>query len=567
MRVGGGTGGGATGANAARVGCAALDRNDATYRWLVEWLHGVDTRRDAEAALECVVAIADYAAFSHPGRFADGAVENVAHAIGARLDEYRRRPQAPDFARVLAPRRGDHRPHVMHVMTVLEVIGGGTRGLTRWIRADGRCRHTVVVTDQGCDPVPPPVAEAVAANGGAILLLPPVPLLDRAIGLRAAVRHGADLVFLHHRSHDVVPTVALAAPGGPPVAVANDADHMFWLGSTAADAILNWRTIGRVVSERRRFVRYNLLLPLPLDDTRNLPRAEARKALGIPDDQVVLVSVGRGPKYRPDGRQNFFRTARAVLDNHPAAHVYVVGVTAADAAPHLPPGREDGRLHLLGPLKDPSPYQAAADLYLEGFPFGSQNALLEAALAGVPAVPACDPPCRLLVADDDPVNDLLVNAPNEPDYLARVGALIRDPGERRRLGAEFRDRLLAAHTGEGWVNRLHGVYAELGAVRHQPGPIPVAECERTDADRALSTWLDGITAQTPGSGDRVDGGGGSPVPFDVAHRLRERGYYRESCRVLWKAARSGGDRGKFARAIGKLPLHWAFRQVGLVRGA
>ena len=46
----------------------------------------MDRRKQAEAVLSRVAMAAGLAAKFHPGRFADGAIENVAFEIGVRLD-------------------------------------------------------------------------------------------------------------------------------------------------------------------------------------------------------------------------------------------------------------------------------------------------------------------------------------------------------------------------------------------------------------------------------------------------------------------------------------------------
>ena len=62
----------------------------------------------------------------------------------------------------------------------------------------------------------------------------------------------------------MAPVLAFADKRCPPVALLNHADHIFWLGSTISDLIINQRDIGKVLSEERRFARHNTVLPIPL---------------------------------------------------------------------------------------------------------------------------------------------------------------------------------------------------------------------------------------------------------------------------------------------------------------
>ena len=63
--------------------------------------------------------------------------------------------------------------------------------------------------------------------------------LQKARNLRAIARFNADMVILHHGGHDLVPLLAFATTNLPPVAVLNHADHVFWLGSSITDMVVN----------------------------------------------------------------------------------------------------------------------------------------------------------------------------------------------------------------------------------------------------------------------------------------------------------------------------------------
>src|SRR5262249_42167593 len=149
--------------------------------------------------------------------------------------------------------------------------------------------------------VPSWILEAVRRGGGDLIALPTfAPPPAKARWLREIARSSADLVVLHHFWDDVVPILAFAVEGGAPVAGLTHTDQLFWLGSTVADSVVNQRGIGKDLSERRRFTKRNLVLLIPLEEPPGrLPRAVARGRLGIPDDQVVLLSTGSHYKYIP----------------------------------------------------------------------------------------------------------------------------------------------------------------------------------------------------------------------------------------------------------------------------
>jgi glycosyltransferase involved in cell wall biosynthesis len=532
---------------------AFLRANSDAYEWLVRKLSRINPRTDPDAALSLVAAAAQFAAAFHPGRFADGAIENVAVEIGRTLSE-----GVADRSYASPPSDGHaRRRRILHVATHVSAIGGHTRILQHWIKNDRSSWHSLAVIDQQDHPVPRWLSQAVRDSGGGVVVFPEARLSQKAMWLREAARQGADLVVLHHDPFDVVPAAAFASPQGPPVALLNLTDHQFWLGGSIADVVINLRTAGAEHAATRRFAAANLVIPVPLEDAvENVSRGDARRALGIPDEHVVLISVARPEKFRPSGAYDFVLTAGKILNRQPQAHLYVIGESAAGIAPYLRSPAHP-RIHFMGSIEDPSRYRAAADVYLESFPFGSQTSLLEAAMARLPVVPAYAPLFPLLVANDDALHDVIQNPRDEQDYIDRAERLIVQPQHRHALGETLRARLLVDHVGDGWVNRLLGVYRETDRLTHRPRTIPVSLCSTTDADIALSLWhvvADGQTHSAVVSTDAA-----SAILCHSAYVAKDVGDYASARRLAWRAVRNDPARRATWRLFGLAVLGRAGR--------
>ena len=422
------------GSRAAHVGF--LQANSEAYEGLVRKIQTMDLRKETEAVLDRVLLAAQFAVQFHPGRFVDGGIENVALEIGRELGSF----TAEENGFALPVTRKEDRRRVLHVASSVLGIGGLTRMLYNWARNDKSSCHSLALINQSDVPIPLWLSEAVRSGGGDLVVLPKGSrLCQKAKWLRETARRVADLVVLHHGAFDVVPTVAFAADGCPPVALLNHADHEFWLGGRCPDLVINLRTAGSEHTAKRRFISSNTVIPIPLQDPqKGVSRRDARQALGIPEDQIVLLSVSRAVKFRPCGLYDFVATEGKILVRQPGASLYVVGESPEGIAPYLRSALHE-RLHFVGSMEDPSLYRAAADVYLESFPFGSQTALLEAALSGLPVVPAYAPLFPLLVANDDAVQDLIPNPQNEQEYMERVEYLIQQPERRVELGERLRE--------------------------------------------------------------------------------------------------------------------------------
>lgn len=512
---------------------AFLRANSEAYEWLVGKVQSMDRRKKPESVLIQIKEAARFAMEFHSGRFADGAVENVAFEIGMELDTLA--AEERDI-RIPVVRKESSR-RILHVAYEVLSIGGLTRMLYHWIQNDPSSCHSVLLMNQGSIPIPEWFSGAVRNSGGNLISLPSeAGFCQKARWLRNASRRSADLVVLHHCGFDMVPTIAFAVPDCPPVAVLNHADHLFWLGSSVSDMVINLRTAGSIHSAERRSISCNTVLPIPLADPAGvISRHEARRALGIPDDQILLLSVGRAEKYRPCGSYDFVATAWKILDRQPGAHLYVVGESPEGIEPYLCCELHE-RLHFIGEMENPSLYRAGADIYLESFPFGSQTALLEAALSGLPVVPAYAPLFPLLVANDDSIQNLIPNPHDEKNYIERVELLVHQNDARVDLGERLRKCLLVDHVGKGWLDRLAAMYQETDRLTHGPRPIPISSCSLEHADIGLSLWHvmgNGRTSTTMVPADNLKG-----VLCHTAYVAKDVGDYstarRYACRALWQ---------------------------------
>lgn len=483
----------------------------------------------AEAKLAWIELVAGFASMHHPGRFADGAIEDIALEIGSELPRQKNRRfqlSVPGRAASLQKRR------VLHVVTFVSPQGGHSRNLLNWITKDEESHHSIVLTRQGSSPPYPALKQAVALSGGTFVKLPAlVSTIERARWLRHFAQQHADLVVLHVIPNDVVPIVAFADGCTVPVAFVNNGDHLFWLGSSVADTIVNLREISITANRDFRYTRNDQLLPVPLTEShRHVGHTDARTMLGIPHNQPVLLSVGRSLKYAPSARQNFFRTASKILDRNKEAHLYLVGVMAGDhAASSASAGHE--RLHFVGPVADATIWQKAADVYLEGFPFGSQTALLESIMPGVPCVRVYSPLSPLLAADDIALTGVVDAPAGEEAYVASASGYLDDRENAARVGDTLRERVLRYHVEETWDIFLRDFYAASLQMKHAPARIPKTSSSVRPVDLAISEFHGARYAGATDPEGVLTGEIHREI-LGIAYNLRQTGFYQEAFRLV-----------------------------------
>lgn len=515
-----------------------LRRCAAIYETLVARVLQLEARGDDEETLRWLSLAASAAWVAHPGRFADERLEAVALRAGERLSPLP--PLRAGQGDAALPQDGRRR--VLHVATRVGETGGHARLIENWIKCDDATLHSLVLLDQGQARFRPELARRIAANGGELILVPAhCGLLGRARRLRQLAQSGYDCLVLHQNPDDVVPLVALATSQCPPVAVMNHADHVFWLGVSVADAVIDFREFGARLSRERRGVRQSLMFPLPLDlESQSLGRSEARARLSVPEAEIMLLSIAASHKYMPTKTHNFFRALDTVLTGNPLARLHIVGMDERAFRAFGVPRHE--RIELLGVLSDPSVHEAAADLYLESFPIGSHTALLEAAARAVCPVLMYAPTSHTDRSSELALKGVITNPTDEADYVARVTALIRDPEARTELGETVARQVASIHGRDHSRLCLQSIYERLAGLTHRPAALPVPASQETEHDLHLAGFNRSLIKRS--------------VLQLAADRARAAPTIGHLIRILTMSLRIGDTRPTPAHARGWLAIFW-----------
>ncbi len=180
-------------------------------------------------------------------------------------------------------------------------------------------------------------------------------------------------------------------------------------------------------------------------DPNRVDGRQVRRQLGIPQDAVVIGTVGR--LVWEKGYREFFAMAEAVRRDDPGAVVLAIGppeIEKEDAVPRrvIEDLNRRGVVRFLGLRTDMPELYAVMDVFVlashrEGFP----RSAIEAAAMGRPLVLTDIRGCREVVEDGR--GGFLVPAGDPDRLLDRVRRLVGDADLRARLGQESRRRALA----------------------------------------------------------------------------------------------------------------------------
>jgi glycosyltransferase involved in cell wall biosynthesis len=448
-----------------------------------------------EAAVQSQLA-ARFAWLDHTGLFASTELETV-------VDQLRKSLPGKQRGRTM-PRDGVL--NVVHIATQLYGTGGHTQTISCWIRQDSSSNHRLVLTRQGSTALPEKISGCLPESR-AVEFLDRMPggLLRRAAALRRAVET-ADVVIVHAHPDDVVPAIALGAESSPPAVYVNHADHVFWLGTSAAKVVLNFRRSGERLSIARRGVDPSRCMvanrPLELAQSETLSsaqRSELRSRWGVTEDDFLVVSAAAPSKYDPVGTESLIELFESFLRRQPHARLLVAG-PSCDGQWTEASSATNGRIRAIGRLSDVTGLLSAADAYLDSFPFASLTSLLEAGVHGIPLVTYRGHPaeCDVLGADSPGLEGNLFTPSSRHEFVATMTSLAESPSFSAARGRSTRSAVLAGHSLAAWGDTVREIYAHAQRAATEPSP-------RT------ATWQDGpldqlvaLVQQQTGFGGGVD---------------------------------------------------------------
>lgn len=436
-----------------------LNQNTAVYEGLFTTFAEPHATNDLDSSLAVINMMSNFAWRMHIGRYADLRLEDWAARIGQRIwaSNHTEAPLLPTKAGV---------SRVLHVISQTCYVGGHTRLMWNVIRGDTQSLHNVVLVHQDLDEVPKWLDEAVIASGGTIITLKGRPLIEQVAVLQQLLTKQADRIFYHIHPNDGVSVAALAAVPRPQVLTINHADHTFWLGSALSDVTVGYRAWSLPFSLNNRHVQRVMLLPTPLNFAPMAADGKqvSRKALGIDDDKIVLLTVASAYKFKPSEEHNYYRVVKRVLDVNPQVLVKIIGVKASEGAglgfePHE-------RIELLGPIDDPKSYYQAADIYMDAMPFSSFTSLFEAMYFRCFPVLQYNPGDTLNIEREPAFNGLVSHAHDELAQFRLIQRAIDDAAFREETAARGAALIQENYMGEGWQHYLSELYRASAAPVH-----------------------------------------------------------------------------------------------------
>ncbi len=189
-------------------------------------------------------------------------------------------------------------------------------------------------------------------------------------------------------------------------------------------------------------------------------RLRRRRALGIADDQILLINVAR---FYPEKAHDFLlRSFRRIVSRYPHARLFILGVgpLEADLKRLCSELGLDSTVRFPGFVEDLPALMQLADIQVHpSWMEGVALAILTGMAVGLPIAASDVGGLREVLKNEE--NSLLTAAGDEKGFVESVARLIESEAERRRLGAAARRFVENDYSLAAAVRRVEEAYVEV----------------------------------------------------------------------------------------------------------
>ena len=317
--------------------------------------------------IKLIQSAAEFATINFTGYFSDAELENLAlkYAVIPRNIENSYEAKS-----------------VLPVFTECYPVGGHSR-LAYWtIKSLPEYRHYVVLINQRVD-VPTWLKNILMDR--LIILNTQDNFFQKAKQLQQ-ISLNKELIILYTHMNDPVPLLAYGTPlFTRPVLYYNHADHLFWLGVSISDCVLDLSMSGQELSKKSRGVTTSEICPVPIEvPEHRTPKEQAKLKLGIPLDKFIILSTGSAYKFNT-AEYSLIDFALEYYDIDNFMFIFIGPSAASNTKWRDAEKISNGNVKAIGVVKNLSEfdlYLDAADLYINSYPIGSLTAILQAVMRG-----------------------------------------------------------------------------------------------------------------------------------------------------------------------------------------
>ena len=348
----------------------------------------------------------------------------------------------------------------LHVMTQGSLRGGHTRVVERWIdNAPKTQKHSVVFTKKLKYDLSELKKNIKNKNGEYICLDKGQSLEEKALELRR-LGLSYQYVICHTDMDDPTATVAFGTEKFTrPVAFYNHASHMFWIGKSIADIVLDVINEDELTKINRN-IKNAFFMGIPSKEIiyENPQKEEIRKKLNLPTDKKIIVSAASTFKYHPIGKCNMISLLEKIIDEN--TYCYVIGPSQKERMWREAYKKSNGHITALGYVNFDAGflnYMAAADVCLDSYPSGSATVLIDAISQATPCVS---------FLSFDYIKSSMAFCRTEEEYVEKALKILNDKVYAAKVLEDLQMNLKKYQSKEAWQEQIKKLLQIMPETHH-----------------------------------------------------------------------------------------------------
>lgn len=347
----------------------------------------------------------------------------------------------------------------LHVLTTGYNTGGHTRVIERWIQnAPINQSHSVLFTNYKEFNMKTLEQNVKNKNGNIIFLDNQLSIDEKALSLRK-IGFEYQYIVLHVHMDDIIPMLAFGTEKFTrPILFYNHASHLFWIGKSISDVVLDLEKNDSVTLVNRN-IKNSCFLGIPSEKLiySKKDKYEIRKNLNLPVDKKIIITAGSEVKYRPIGNDHYGNIINKMLDENTIC--YIIGIDKKNK--YWKKYIKNSNGHII-PLKYINfnngflDYIAAADLYIDSYPFCGGTAMIDAISQGVPSLSLISTYPQM-----DYLKETSAYCKTKDEFITKAKKIMQDKHYADSILEELQKSLELYQSTMAWNERIESIIKNI----------------------------------------------------------------------------------------------------------
>lgn len=377
--------------------------------------------------------------------------------------------------------------NILHILTYSYPNGGHTRVIERWVKHDINLKtHSILLTEQKKVQINLELHNIIKKQNGNIFSISHIKDIQKKALLLRKIASRYEIIILHIHNHDITPILAFGTSDFKrPVLFYNHSDHLFWIGVSISDLILEIRSYGVKISNKYRGTNKSYLLGIPIEKNNislNLDKNILKQKLSIPLNSKIVLSVASSYKFTPTENINFIKIAEQIININSEILFIIIGANAKKLNWDSTVKKLNNRLIILPkiPYNQLLDYISITDLYIDSLPLGGGVAIIDMIYSNIPILSL-----KYIIPNFDFLLNSQALCDNLDELLQKVNLILYNKNYKKIHIKEIHKRLNQFTSKKLWDYKIQNIYNITQNIQHTVSNIHSKKCDDDNINNFL----------------------------------------------------------------------------------